>query len=159
MTESPVRPAVIVAVAGDDDRYGAVIERAANAAQEAGSALILWDRDAGTNPWESPLPTAWSGEGDEDQFGDRLGPNDLVAAGREPLARRVGELRKRGVDAWAWLPPHADARHLADYAADQSADLILVPADDADLITDLRDLARGSDGAGEHHVRVEAVPA
>ena len=112
------------------------------------------------SPLESSLPTHWSGDGEEEQFGDRLGPNDLIAAGREPLARQVGELRKMGVDAWGWLPDEADATHLAEYATDQQADLVLVSTDDADLIADLREVAsRDAKDARRRFTRFEAVPA
>jgi hypothetical protein len=146
-----------VAVTGDDATRGSVLKRAAAVARDAGSTVILWDRDAAGSPLESPLPTDWSGDGEQEQFGDRLGPNDLVAAGREPLARQVGELRSAGLDAWAWLPDTADAEHLAAYAADQNADLVLVSADDKDLLADLRDLGRRDD-ASAGRLRVEAVP-
>ena len=108
MVERTPRPAAIVAVTGEDDSHSAAIERAASVARTAGATVILWDRDA-ASPLESPLPTDWSGDGEQDQFGDRLDPDDLVAAGREPLARQVGQLREAGVDAWAWLPSRADA--------------------------------------------------
>ena len=157
MTAPTPHPAAIVAVTGDDATRGSVLKRAAAVARDAGSTVILWDRDAAGSPLESPLPTDWSGDGEQEQFGDRLGPNDLVAAGREPLARQVGELRSAGLDAWAWLPDTADAEHLAAYAADQNADLVLVSADDDDLLADLRDLSRRDD-APASRLRVEAVP-
>jgi hypothetical protein len=157
MTAPTPHPAAIVAVTGDDATRGSVLKRAAAVARDAGSTVILWDRDAAGSPLESPLPTDWSGDGEQEQFGDRLGPNDLVAAGREPLARQVGELRSAGLDAWAWLPDTADAEHLAAYAADQNADLVLVSADDKDLLADLRDLGRRDD-ASAGRLRVEAVP-
>ena len=157
MTAPTPLPAAIVAVTGDEPGRAAVVKRAAAVARDAGSTVILWDRDAAGSPLESPLPTDWSGDGEQEQFGDRLGPNDLVAAGREPLARQVGELRSAGLDAWAWLPDTADAEHLAAYAADQNADLVLVSADDDDLVADLRDLSRRDD-APASRLRVEAVP-
>jgi len=157
MTAPTPLPAAIVAVTGDEPGRAAVVKRAAAVARDAGSTVILWDRDAAGSPLESPLPTDWSGDGEQEQFGDRLGPNDLVAAGREPLARQVGELRSAGLDAWAWLPDTADAEHLAAYAADQNADLVLVSADDDDLLADLRDLSRRDD-APASRLRVEAVP-
>jgi hypothetical protein len=157
MTAPTPHPAAIVAVTGDDPERAAVVKRAAAVARDGGTTVILWDRDAAGSPLESPLPTAWSGDGEEEQFGDRLGPNDLMAAGREPLARQVGELRSAGLDAWAWLPDKADAEHLAAYAADQNADLVLVSADDEDLLADLRDLSRRDD-APAGRLRVEAVP-
>lgn len=153
------RPASIVAVTGHDDRRASVLKRAAAVARTAGSAVILWDVDAVTSPLESPLPTDWSGDGEQEQFGDRLGPNDLVAAGQEPLARQVDALRRDGIDAWGWLPSDADADQLARYAADHNAELLLVSSVDADLIADLRDLGRRSQSEGPHHVRVETVPA
>jgi hypothetical protein len=159
MSQPTPRPAAVVAVTGDDDRHEAVVKRAATVARNAGSTLILWDRDAAGSPLESPLPTDWSGDGEQDQFGDRLAPNDLVAAGQEPLARQVGRLREDGLDAWGWLPANADAEHLASYAADQHADLIFVSSADADFLADLRDLNRHDRPGARRHVRVEAVPA
>ena len=157
VTPTP-RPAALVAVIREEDTDAAVLKRAAAVAEAAGSTVILWAADAAGSPLESPLPTGWSGDGEEEQFGNRLGPNDLVAAGREPLSRQVGELRSAGVDAWAWLPETADAEHLARYATDQTADLILVSTEDGDLLADLRDVARHDDPNGTGRVRVEAVP-
>jgi hypothetical protein len=159
--ETPkMRPATIVAVTSEEPRHDAVRKRAAAIARDAGSTIILWARDADVSPLESPLPTAWSGDGEQEQFGDRLGPNDLIAAGREPLARQVGELRQAGFDAWGWLPDTADAEHLGAYAEGQHADLVLVSAEDADLIADFRDLAaHESNGGVPRRARVEAVPA
>jgi hypothetical protein len=151
----------IVAVTTADDSHAAVRKRAAALGHQIGSSVILWARDASISPLESPLPTDWSGEGEQEEFGDRLGPNDLMAAGREPIARQVGELRKDGVDAWAWLPASNDAESLASYATDHGASLILVSTSDSDLIEDLRKAdERGSDGhrGGLQGLRVEAVP-
>jgi hypothetical protein len=153
--------ATIVAVASEDDGHAAVRKRAASLARSAGSTLILWSADASLSALESPLPTAWSGDGDKEQFGDRLGPNDLEAAGHDLLARQVGQLRADGIDAWGWLPDTADAEHLAAYAVGQGATLVLVSTADGDLIADLRDAeerARATGGATER-MRVEAVPA
>jgi hypothetical protein len=158
--ETPAfRPTTIVAVTSEEPRHDPVRRRAAAIAKDAGSTVILWARDAAVSPLESPLPTAWSGDGEREQFGDRLGPNDLIAAGFEPLARQVGELRKAGLDAWGWLPDKADAEHLMTYAADEKAELVLVSTDDADLIADLRD-AEAHDAVAKDRRRpkVEAVP-
>ncbi|MBA2721178.1 MAG: hypothetical protein H0U52_18340 [Chloroflexi bacterium] len=155
------RPATIIAVTSEEGRHAAVRKRAADLAGDAGSTVILWARDADGGLLASPLPTQWSGDGEEEQFGDRLAPNELEAAGRAPLARQVSELREAGVDAWGWLPETADATHLAEYAADQGASLVLVSAADDDLIGDLRDAAeRGGDRDREatSGPRVEAVP-
>jgi hypothetical protein len=158
MVQPTPRPAAIVAVTGDDDRHVAVVKRAATVAKAAGSTVILWDRDASGSPLESPLPTEWSGDGEEEQFGDRLAPRDLEAAGQAPLAKQVGALRADGLDAWGWLPNQADAEHLAQYASDHNADLVLVSADDDDLIADLRDLRRHAGPGASSRLRVETVP-
>jgi hypothetical protein len=157
MAQPTPRPAAIVAVIGEDERHTAVLKRAADVARTAGSTVILWDRDA-ASPLESPLPTQWSGDGEEAQFGDRLGPEDLEAAGREPLARTVRSLREDGLDAWAWLPSGSDAEDLASYATDQEADLIFVSADDEDLLKDLHDLVEHRELRRPHELRVETVP-
>jgi len=160
MDSPSFRPSTIVAVTSEEPRHAAVRRRAAAIARDARSTVILWDRAAAVSPLESPMPTDWSGEGEEEQFGDRLGPNDLMAAGQEPLARQVGELRTSGVDAWGWLPDAADADHLLDYATNQQADLVLVSADDADLVADLLDdHENGSGKRDRRRPRIEAVPS
>jgi hypothetical protein len=155
------RHATIVAVTTEDDTHAPVRKRAAELARHVGSTVILWASDAAVGPFESPLPTNWSGDGETEQFGDRLGPSDLIASGHEALAMQVGELRKDGVDAWAWLPETADATHLATYATEQGASLVLLSNADHDLIADLRDAdERGGDGHGGalRGIRIEAVP-
>lgn len=159
----------IVAVTTEDGAHEGVVSRAAELARLADSTVILFDLDADISPLESPLPTEWSGHGEEEQFGDRLGPNDLEAAGRQALARQVRGLHERGVKAFGWLPETADGPTLASYAANQAADLILVSTEDGELIESLRSAAReraaaGDDGTADGpsrwagKVRVEAVP-
>jgi uncharacterized membrane-anchored protein len=75
------RPATVVAVTSEQPGHASVRRRAAAIATDAGSTVILWYRSAEVSPLESPLPTSWSGESEEEQFGDRLGPDDLEAAG------------------------------------------------------------------------------
>jgi hypothetical protein len=62
----------IVAVTSGDPRHVPVMTRAVAAARERDARVILWDLDADLSPFESPLPTEWSGDGEEDQFGHRL---------------------------------------------------------------------------------------
>jgi hypothetical protein len=161
--ESPIaRHATIVAVTTEDDGDAKVLQRAAAVARQAGSTVILWAADAAIGPLESPLPTNWSGDGEKEQFGDRLGPSDLIAAGRQHLAEQVGQLREEGVDAWAWLPDRSDATALATYATEQGASLLLLSSADTDLMADLRDADTRADdgrGGGLRGLRVEAVPA
>ncbi len=162
---SPEKPGTIIAVTSDDDRHRSVVERAATVASESGATVILFDIDAGSlGPLESPLPTVLSAEGEREQFGKRLDPGDLDAAGQGALADRVRVVRAAGVDAFGWLPDKADAQALAQYAAEQAADLVLVSADDTDLIEGLRggEPASGSGQSGGgmgRRPQVEAVPA
>ena len=123
----------IIAVTTEDDSHRSVIDRAAGLASESKATLILYDLDADMGPLESPLPIAWSGDGEEEQFGDRLAPNDLEAAGRSALADQVRVVRAAGVEAFGWLPEKADADSLVQYARDQAADLVLVSTDDTAL--------------------------
>ena len=155
-------PTTIIAVTSDDGRHQAVLDRAAALASKGGATVILFDLDADLGPFESPLPTTWSGDGETEQFGQRLDPNDLDAAGQSALADKVRAVRAAGVEAFGWLPPKADASSLAEYAADQSADLVLVSSEDGDLIDALSASPAastpGSDApAGERRIRVEAV--
>jgi hypothetical protein len=147
------RPTTIIAVTSEDDRHDPVLDRAAALGREADATVILFDLDADFGPFESPLPTAWSGDGEEEQFGSRLDPNDLEAAGQAALADKVRAIRAAGVNAFGWLPPKADASSLVAYAAEQAADLVLVSTEDTELIEALRDSASPAPAA----IRVEAV--
>jgi nucleotide-binding universal stress UspA family protein len=124
------KPSTIIAIAAEDDRYAHVRRRAIERARATGATLVLFDVDARPSALESPLPTNWSGDGEEEQFGDRLSIQDLEAAGRRPIADQVREAQAAGVEAFGWLPEGAAADALRDYAARQQAELVLVPAGD-----------------------------
>jgi hypothetical protein len=136
-----------------EDRHAAVRRRAAELARRDGATVVLFDLSADMGPFESPLPTAWSGEGEAEQFGDRLTPNDLTAAGRQALADQVDDLRQAGVDAYGWLPSDADGSALLRYAIEQGAELVLISAADTELLDQLNQADRPT---GLH---VETVPA
>ena len=153
----------IVAVTGEDDRYAAVRSRATALAAGGNGTVILYDIDA-AGPFASPVPTAWSGEGEgellEDESpGDRLDAEALDTAGRAQIARQVRAMRAMGVDAWGWLPTSADPEALTDYAGRQGADLVLVPGDvDAGEAADpASPAAADRSAAGGRRVRVERV--
>jgi hypothetical protein len=128
----------VIAVTGEDDRFLPIREAAIERALDEHATLILYDIDAVESPLESPLPTDWSAEGTEDEVGDRLGPEELAAAGREAISRQVEEARRKGVDAWGWLPSDAGKDALLEYAGHQPSAQIVAPVDDPHL--DLRDL-------------------
>ena len=123
----------VIAVTGEDDRFEPVRKRALDLARDERATLILYDIDAVGSPLESPVPTGWSAEGTEEDVGDRLGPEELEAAGREAIARQVEEARSAGVDAWGWLPSDPGRDPLVEYASKQPAARILVPDGDPDL--------------------------
>ncbi len=123
----------VIAVTGEDDRFAPVRRAAIERARAEGASLILYDIDAVTSPLESPVPTGWSAEGTEEKVGDRLGPQELEAAGREAIARQVQEARSLGVDAWGWLPSDKGRDALLEYAAKEPGARLLVPEGDPDL--------------------------
>lgn len=124
----------IVAVTGEDDRYREVRSRATAMAAGGQGTVILYDLDAG-GLFASPVPTEWSGEGEQELIAEeagpreRLDPDELDTAGRSAIAEQVRALRAVGVDAWGWLPTTKDAGDLAAYAERQGASVILVPPD------------------------------
>jgi hypothetical protein len=123
----------VIAVTGEDDRFATVRRTAVERAREQHATLILYDIDAVGSPLESPLPTGWSAEGTEEEVGDRLGPEELAAAGREAISRQVEAARREGVDAWGWLPSDKGRDALVEYAARQPAALVIAPEGDPDL--------------------------
>lgn len=119
----------VIAVTGEDDRFAPICRAATERAHAERATLILYDIDAAGSALESPLPTNWSAEGTEEDVADRLGPEELIAAGREPIARQVEAARGQGVDAWGWLPSDKGRDALVEYASRHTASLIIVPAD------------------------------
>ena len=128
----------VIAVTGEDDRYAPVRGAAVDRARSEHATLILYDLDASESPLESPLPTGWSADGTDEDIGDRLGPEELEAAGRAPIAEQVREARGKGIDAWGWLPSDPGREGLIAYAARQPGAHILVPQGEDDL--DLSDM-------------------
>jgi hypothetical protein len=56
-----------------------------------------------------------------------LDPIELEKLGRHELALQVQQARQRGLDAYGWLPDSPTGQALAAYAAQQHADLVIVP--------------------------------
>lgn len=123
----------VIAVTGEDDRFERVRATGLERALAERATLILYDLDAAGSALESPLPTGWSADGTEDEVGDRLGPEELAAAGRGAIARQVEEARRAGVDAWGWLPSDKGRDALLEYAGRRPGSRIVVPDADPDL--------------------------
>lgn len=132
-------PTCIIVYTREDGSLGHLRSAAQDLAKGSQAKLILYDIDAApgglgqlTNPLEGvPLPTAWSGEGDTENFQSpgQLGPDELERAGRHEIADQVRQARAHGIDAYGWLPSGKGGGTLADYARDQGADLIMVPSE------------------------------
>jgi hypothetical protein len=123
----------IIAVVGDDDRFDHVRRRVIELARERAAGIVLYDIDAGSRLLESPKPTNWSAEGEEEQFRGRLDVKDLEALGRGPLADQVRRTRADEVEAWGWLPDKDDADTLRDYVGRVSPALVVLAAEAGDL--------------------------
>ncbi len=118
-------PAVIAYVA-EDDQYAEVRHAAEVHAKVHGCTLILYAADVASILWD-PMPNQWDSEGEAEQFGDRLSPEDLDFLGRSAIAGQVREGRRDGVIASAWLPKDKGIVAFAEYAAAQGAHVIFVP--------------------------------
>ena len=120
------RARVMVAFVGEDEDL--VTEAAVDLARANRARLIFYDRDA-ASAFADPMPNQWASSGERDQYGDRLTDDELVRLGREPLARKVADARRHGVDAWGWLPERHGTDTMVEYARAQGADLVLLPQD------------------------------
>lgn len=150
---------VIVAVTGEGEAYDAVRRRASELAAGGAGSVILYDIDA-AGVFASPVPTAWSGEGEaellnEEAVHDRLDAKALDTAGRGSIAQQVRELEATGIAAWGWLPTTRDAAAIAAYAERQGASLVLVPKDLEQ--PGLMDRVLGNQGATEANSHTEVT--
>jgi nucleotide-binding universal stress UspA family protein len=126
--EETRKPRCIIAFTSEDEKYAAVRHAAISLARQNSARLILYDIAAGSI-FTDPLPNEWGSEGERELFGNPLTPDDLERAGRHEVARQVNRARQMGVEAYAWLPADRGAPALAEYAAEQEADLIMVPSE------------------------------
>ena len=117
-------------------RYDASVEKALELAADQGAKVILYDVTAPGSAFSAPRPNEWAGEGAKEEFDRPLDPVALERLGRHTFALQVQSARQRGVDAYGWLPDTFGGDALAQYASQQQADLVLLPADlDAPDIT------------------------
>jgi hypothetical protein len=118
----------IIAYMGEDEHYEPLVRQAIEKARSTGASLVLYDADSATR-LGAPLPTAWSGEGSGELFGNVLTPEDLERAGRGKMASIVRDAIAAGVDTAGWLPGSRGADALAEYAEKIGATTIILPED------------------------------
>lgn len=137
----------VVAYTTEDDQYAEVRHAAEVHAKAHGCTLILYAADV-ASLWSEPMPNQWDSEGEAEQFGDRLSPEDLDFLGRSAIAGQVREGRREGVMASASLPKDKGIEALAEYASAQGAHIVFVPESLAS-IDELRPLLAAAEGARE----------
>ena len=147
----------VVAYTTEDDQYAEVRHAAEGHAKVDGCTLILYAADVGSILWD-PMPNQLDSEGEADQFGDRLSPEDLDFLGRSAIAGQVREGLREGVMASAWLPKDKGIGALAEYASAQGAHIVFVPESLAS-IDELRALlaAEGAPETGLPAVELQVV--
>jgi hypothetical protein len=119
---------LVIAVVTEDERSDAAIGLAARRGLEDRARVVLYDVQAAPSFLESPLPTEWSAQGDDDALPPMLTPEALRSAGQGALARKVQALADAGIDAYGWLPGGPGVQELADYAEGTGADEIIATA-------------------------------
>ena len=134
-------------------RYDASVTKAIDLAAEQGAKVILYDMSAPGSAFSDPRPNEWAGEGQKEDFDRPLDPVKLEQLGRHALAVRVMNARQQGIDAYGWLPEKFGGDALTEYAAQQQADLVLLPADLEDA--EMNDYFAAKDSAPG--VKVERV--
>jgi hypothetical protein len=121
----------IIAVTAEDDRFGHARAAGLRLAQRDGLPLVLYNIDS-ASLFNEPMPSAWSAEGSGEQYGSRLTAEQLERLGRRPIAQQVAEARAAGVEAYGWLPSGHGPDPLAEYAQQQRARTVVVPAEQED---------------------------
>jgi hypothetical protein len=143
----------IVVCTDETGRYDASVTKALDLAANEAAKVILYDTTAPGSAFSAPRPNEWAGEGQKEDYDRPLDPVKLETLGRHQLALQVQNARQRGIDAYGWLPDKVGGDALATYAAQQNADLVLLPADlDDPAITDYFSNERSAPG-----VKVERV--
>lgn len=110
-------------------RFDDSVTRSLDLASEQGAKVILYDVTAPGSAFSNPRPNEWAGEGEREQYDRPLDPVQLEHLGRHTFALQVQGARERGIDAYGWLPDKTGGSALADYAAQQQANLVLLPRD------------------------------
>jgi hypothetical protein len=125
------RSGPIIAVTAEDDRFRHAREAGARLARRRQAPLILYDVDS-ASLFNEPMPSGWSAEGAGEQLGSRLTGPQLERLGRRPIAQQLEEAARSGVETFGWLPTSHGPDPLAEYALEQSAQAVVVPAEQED---------------------------
>lgn len=114
---------------GRDPAYESMRAAVLADAGRRGDRVILYDRSA-ESYFVDPYPSGtWTAEVEDGPSRERLlEPEDLEMLGRRYLATQVGEARRQGVDAHAWLPPRPGARGMAEAVERFGAEIVILPA-------------------------------
>jgi hypothetical protein len=130
MTEERMswRGGCVIAMTAEDDRFAHARRAGVKVAREESLPLILYDIDA-ASLFNEPISSAWSAEGAGEQFGDRLSADQLHRLGRGAIARQVEEAEADGVEAYGWLPTSHGPDPLTEYAFEQKARIVVLPAE------------------------------
>lgn len=123
------RSRCFVVCTDETGRYDASLAKALDRAADEGARVILYDVSAPGSAFSNPRPNEWAGEGEREMYDHPLDPIALERLGRHLLATQVQQARTRGIDAYGWLPEKSGGDALATYAAQQQADLVLLPED------------------------------
>jgi nucleotide-binding universal stress UspA family protein len=110
-------------------RYDGAVAKALDRAADEGAKVILYNVTAPGSAFSNPRPNEWAGEGAREEFDRPLDAVALERLGRHEFALQVQSARQRGIDAYGWLPDKFGGDALAAYAAQQQADVVLLPAD------------------------------
>jgi nucleotide-binding universal stress UspA family protein len=147
------RTRCFVVCTDETGRYDASVAKALDRAERDEAKVILYDVSAPGSAFSNPRPNEWAGEGEREVYDHPLDPVALEHLGRHLLAVAVMRARERGIDAYGWLPEKPGGDSLAAYAAQQHADLVLLPEDLAEK--DLTDYF--ADGKNTPGLTVERV--
>ncbi len=134
---APTGPRVIVAQVGEGGTGREVREAAIALADQSHARLVLFDADS-AGVLSDPMPSNWSSDGADDEFGDLLSPADLDVLGRPELRDMVAAARERGLDAHGCLAGARGVDSITAYAERIGADVVLVP--DEPAVPDALDL-------------------
>ncbi|MDQ1709895.1 MAG: hypothetical protein QOG49_1280 [Frankiaceae bacterium] len=135
----------IIVATGPTAEFSTAQDVALAQARESGARVIIYDVTHDGRMTDA-RPNFWAGEGEAELYDRPLDPVAIEKLGYDYLAVQVQRARDGGVDAFGWLPNDPGGKGLADYAMQENADLVLLPAG-TDVTAKYVDDLRGSDDA------------